>query len=91
MEAFLAEVGKFLITQGWLGLLIAFLGWIIYDQKRALATKDEAIKQLTQANHDVQEKRVQDARSDTNTMVDAVRGTKQSVDILTEVVRQRQH
>lgn len=82
MEQVIAEVVKFLTTQGWAGILVLFMGWIIWNQQ-----KDN--RELRLRNQALQDLRVADAQDLTGKTLEGISSARATVQALTELIKDR--
>lgn len=82
METIGIEIGKFLLTQGWAGIIILSMGGVIWHQK-------SYIKELHDRNTLLQDLRVQDAKDLTEKTITTIETTRAAVQGFTEAIRHR--
>jgi hypothetical protein len=76
------RIAEWLLTQGWAGILVLGMLAVIWDQRKEITF-------LRVRNSTLQDARVTDAKSVTREMVETITGTRQSVQTLTELMKDR--
>ncbi len=76
------KIGEFLLTQGWVGIIVLSMGAVILDQR-----KD--IKDLRNRNSALQDLRVAEAQGLAHRTLTAIETTRAAVQSFTEAIRYR--
>lgn len=74
------KVGEFLLTQGWLGILILGMIAVIMDQRKEISF-------LRQRNSMLQDSRVTDAMGLAREVTEAISGTRGTIQALLDLTR----
>lgn len=85
MTDFAADATKFLLTQGWAGILVMAMAWMVWRQSKLLELMAAKLEAAYGKQTELQEKRVSDAI----TIVSSQKDMSSSMDRLADLIRDR--